>query len=134
MTGITSIVVLVHACNVRMLHCQSCHVTRACLDACGQVCRVSAAQLSLSLEKLNFIKLRELHRVACDAEDAQLADFIGAHPMSSPSPPRPTRSGHLNHAKHDNPGAPVVVQSQAHACARRTRSTLYPVVSRRALI
>jgi ferritin heavy chain len=36
------------------------------------------AQLSLSLEKLNFIKLRELHRVACDAEDAQLADFIGA--------------------------------------------------------
>lgn len=34
-------------------------------------------ELALSLEKLNFIKLRELHRVACNAEDAQLADFIG---------------------------------------------------------
>lgn len=36
-----------------------------------------AMELALSLEKLNFIKLRELHRVACNAEDAQLADFIG---------------------------------------------------------
>ena len=34
-------------------------------------------ELALSLEKLNFIKLRELHRVAANAEDAQLADFIG---------------------------------------------------------
>ena len=34
-------------------------------------------ELALSLEKLNFIKLRELHRVAASAEDAQLADFIG---------------------------------------------------------
>ena len=38
-----------------------------------------AMELALSLEKLNFIKLRELHKVACDAEDAQLADFIGEH-------------------------------------------------------
>lgn len=37
-----------------------------------------AMELALSLEKLNFTKLRELHRVACNAEDAQLADFIGA--------------------------------------------------------
>lgn len=51
------------------------HVLRLLLSSCGGKC---AAQLSLSLEKLNFIKLRELHRVACDAEDAQLADFIGA--------------------------------------------------------
>ena len=34
-------------------------------------------ELALSLEKLNFIKLRELHRVAANAEDAQLADYIG---------------------------------------------------------
>ena len=34
-------------------------------------------ELALSLEKLNFIKLRELHRVAANCEDAQLADFIG---------------------------------------------------------
>lgn len=34
-------------------------------------------ELALSLEKLNFIKLRELHRVASNCEDAQLADFIG---------------------------------------------------------
>ena len=34
-------------------------------------------ELALSLEKLNFIKLRELHRVASNAEDAQLADYIG---------------------------------------------------------
>ena len=36
-----------------------------------------AMELALSLEKLNFIKLRELHRVAANCEDAQLADFIG---------------------------------------------------------
>ncbi|EIE20153.1 ferritin-like protein [Coccomyxa subellipsoidea C-169] len=38
-----------------------------------------AMELALSLEKLNFTKLRELHRVACNAEDAQLADFIEGH-------------------------------------------------------
>ncbi len=37
-----------------------------------------AMELSLSLEKLNFQKLLALHKVAADAEDAQLADFIGA--------------------------------------------------------
>ena len=42
-----------------------------------------AMELSLSLEKLNFTKLRELHRVAVNAEDAQLSDFIGALLMSS---------------------------------------------------
>jgi ferritin heavy chain len=36
-----------------------------------------AMELALSLEKLNFTKLRELHRVAVNAEDAQLSDFIG---------------------------------------------------------
>lgn len=41
-----------------------------------------AMELALSLEKLNFTKLRELHRVACNAEDAQLADFIGARPQN----------------------------------------------------
>ncbi|KAK9917935.1 hypothetical protein WJX75_009816 [Coccomyxa subellipsoidea] len=35
-----------------------------------------AMELSLSLEKLNFQKLLALHKVAADAEDAQLADFI----------------------------------------------------------
>ncbi|CAL8471001.1 g10543 [Coccomyxa elongata] len=38
-----------------------------------------AMELALSLEKLNFTKLRELHRVACNAEDAQLADYIEGH-------------------------------------------------------
>jgi ferritin heavy chain len=33
-------------------------------------------ELALSLEKLNFQKLRELHDVAGDANDAQMCDFI----------------------------------------------------------
>ena len=41
-----------------------------------------AMELSLSLEKLNFQKLLALHKVAADAEDAQLADFIGAPPLA----------------------------------------------------
>ena len=47
-------------------------------DACVQGDALYSMELALSLEKLNFIKLRELHRVASNAEDAQLADFIGA--------------------------------------------------------
>ncbi|KAF6251063.1 ferritin-like superfamily [Scenedesmus sp. NREL 46B-D3] len=35
-----------------------------------------AMELGLSLEKLNFQKLRELHDVASDANDAQMCDFI----------------------------------------------------------
>ncbi|WIA08654.1 hypothetical protein OEZ85_008081 [Tetradesmus obliquus] len=35
-----------------------------------------AMELALSLEKLNFQKLRELHDVASDANDAQMCDFI----------------------------------------------------------
>ncbi len=34
-------------------------------------------ELALSLEKLNFTKLRELLRIANEAEDGQLTDFIG---------------------------------------------------------
>jgi ferritin heavy chain len=33
-------------------------------------------ELALSLEKLNFQKLRELHDVAAEANDAQMCDFI----------------------------------------------------------
>ena len=40
-----------------------------------------AMELALSLEKLNFTKLRQLHRIASNAEDAQLADFIGQFPL-----------------------------------------------------
>lgn len=35
-----------------------------------------AMELALSLEKLNFVKLRELHDVAVRANDAQMCDFI----------------------------------------------------------
>ncbi|CAL8465099.1 g4634 [Coccomyxa elongata] len=35
-----------------------------------------AMELSLSLEKLNFQKLLALHKIAADAEDAQLTDFV----------------------------------------------------------
>eukprot|EP00879_Flechtneria_rotunda_P027171 GHRR01029048.1.p1 GENE.GHRR01029048.1~~GHRR01029048.1.p1 ORF type:complete len:117 (+),score=46.97 GHRR01029048.1:549-899(+) len=35
-----------------------------------------AMELALSLEKLNFQKLRELHDVACNTNDAQMCDFI----------------------------------------------------------
>lgn len=35
-----------------------------------------AMELALSLEKLNFQKLRELHDVAAEANDAQMCDFI----------------------------------------------------------
>jgi hypothetical protein len=35
-----------------------------------------AMELSLSLEKLNFQKLRQLHAVAAAAEDAQMCDFV----------------------------------------------------------
>ena len=33
-------------------------------------------ELALSLEKLNFHKLRELHDVADASQDAQMADFV----------------------------------------------------------
>lgn len=36
-----------------------------------------AMELALSLEKLNFQKLRHLHDVADKHGDAQMADFIG---------------------------------------------------------
>jgi ferritin heavy chain len=35
-----------------------------------------AMELALSLEKLNFQKLRELHDIAAAADDAQMCDFI----------------------------------------------------------
>lgn len=35
-----------------------------------------AMELALSLEKLNFHKLRELHDVADATKDAQMADFV----------------------------------------------------------
>lgn len=35
-----------------------------------------AMELALSLEKLNFHKLRELHDVADESKDAQMADFV----------------------------------------------------------
>ena len=35
-----------------------------------------AMELALSLEKLNFHKLRELHDVADASDDAQMADFV----------------------------------------------------------
>ena len=35
-------------------------------------------ELVLSLEKLNFHKLRLLHDIACKHDDAEMADFIGA--------------------------------------------------------
>ena len=34
-------------------------------------------ELALSLEKLNFTKLRELWKIADEAKDGQLTDFIG---------------------------------------------------------
>lgn len=36
-----------------------------------------AMELALSLEKLNFQKLRELHAVAAKHEDPSMTDFIG---------------------------------------------------------
>ena len=36
-----------------------------------------AMELALSLEKLNFTKLRELWKTANEMEDGQLTDFIG---------------------------------------------------------
>jgi hypothetical protein len=36
-------------------------------------------ELVLSLEKLNFHKLRLLHDIACKHDDAEMADFIGGH-------------------------------------------------------
>lgn len=36
-----------------------------------------AMELALSLEKLNFAKLRALHDVSCKHNDAHMADFIG---------------------------------------------------------
>ena len=33
-------------------------------------------ELALSLEKLNFTKLRQLHSIAEKHEDAQMADFV----------------------------------------------------------
>lgn len=42
-----------------------------------------AMELSLSLEKLNFQKLLQLHKVAADNEDAQLTDYIGARTASA---------------------------------------------------
>lgn len=35
-----------------------------------------AMELALSLEKLNFAKLRALHTVAEEAGDAQMCDFV----------------------------------------------------------
>ena len=35
-------------------------------------------ELALSLEKMNFTKLRELWKIANEGEDGQLTDFIGA--------------------------------------------------------
>lgn len=35
-----------------------------------------AMELALSLEKLNFHKLRELHDIADASHDAQMADFV----------------------------------------------------------
>ena len=35
-------------------------------------------ELALSLEKLNFTKLRDLWKIANAGEDGQLTDFIGA--------------------------------------------------------
>ncbi len=42
-----------------------------------------AMELALSLEKLNFTKLRELWKIANEAEDGQLTDFIGIGPCAS---------------------------------------------------
>jgi ferritin heavy chain len=38
-------------------------------------------ELVLSLEKLNFHKLRLLHDIACKHDDAEMADFIGGAPL-----------------------------------------------------
>lgn len=40
-------------------------------------------ELVLSLEKLNFHKLRLLHDIACKHDDAEMADFIGRIFLSS---------------------------------------------------
>lgn len=40
-------------------------------------------ELVLSLEKLNFHKLRLLHDIACKHDDAEMADFIGAPPPAA---------------------------------------------------
>ena len=41
-----------------------------------------AMELALSLEKLNFTKLRELWKIASEMEDGQLTDFIGVPSIS----------------------------------------------------
>jgi hypothetical protein len=42
-------------------------------------------ELALSLEKLNFQKLRELHEVADRHGDAQMCDFVGERRSASGS-------------------------------------------------
>ena len=37
-----------------------------------------AMELALAMEKLNFLKLRQLHAVASQHNDAQMTQFIGA--------------------------------------------------------
>lgn len=43
-------------------------------------------ELALSLEKLNFTKLRELWKTASEGEDGQLTDFIGLAPCAPQEP------------------------------------------------
>lgn len=47
-----------------------------CTSCVTQGDALYAMELALSLEKLNFQKLRELHDVAAAANDAQMCDFI----------------------------------------------------------
>lgn len=43
-------------------------------------------ELALSLEKMNFTKLRELWKIASEMQDGQLTDFLGVAPTLSQKP------------------------------------------------
>lgn len=57
-----------------MLVCLAVAVAASHLPPQGEA--LYAMELALSLEKLNFQKLRELHDIAAAADDAQMCDFI----------------------------------------------------------
>ena len=57
------------------------HLRRFANDVKGDA--LYMMELVLSLEKLNFHKLRLLHDIACKHDDAEMADFIGGHFLAS---------------------------------------------------
>ena len=75
MLALRSSWIILAYCDAHLIESKHMRISQILYHAQGDA--LYSMELALSLEKLNFIKLRELHRVAANAEDAQLADFIG---------------------------------------------------------